>query len=67
MINPLETHENSGNILEIEKYITKFYNKTKNSSIHELNQLCAFNDIDLEAHVNENGEIDVDLEELLKI
>ena len=67
MINPLETHENSANILQIENYVNKFYERTKNSSLDDHKMLSNFNDIDLESHVNENGNIDIDLESLLNI
>ncbi len=67
MINPLESYENSSQVTEIESYVNKFYEKTKTSSVDDHKMLSAFNDVDLEAVLNENGNLDIDLEELLKI
>lgn len=58
---------NESTVTEIEKFVHEFYELAKTSPIEHEEKLKQFNNIDLEDHLHENGNLEIDIKALLEL
>jgi hypothetical protein len=66
VINPLENFDEN-KILEMENLVHKYYDLVRATNIENTEKLDEFQDFDLEGYLTENGNLEIDLKDKLKI